>query len=71
MVTKQDAEQRFAAKTMHYTRRAYQASLNSGQKVVEIVDGNLVETSPDGSSRILKKAPPKHIAPVGTKLKVN
>lgn len=70
MAIQQDAEQRFAAKTMHYTRRAYQASLKSGQKVVEIVDGNIVETSPDGSTRILKKAAPKHKAPAGMKLKV-
>lgn len=70
MATKLDAEQRFATQAARYTRRAYQATLSSGQKVVEIVDGNLVETSPNGSVRILKKAPPKHKAPVGMKLKV-
>lgn len=70
MATKPDSEQRFAAQASRYTRRAYQASLNSGQKVIEIVDGNLVETHPDGSTRILKKAPPKHKAPIGMKLKL-
>lgn len=70
MATKLDAEQRFAAKAVSYTRRAYQASLSSGQNVVEIVDGNLVETCANGDVRILKKAPPKHRVSVGMKLKV-
>ncbi|MGO2009150.1 MULTISPECIES: hypothetical protein [Halomonadaceae] len=70
MATKPDAEQRFAAQTMCYTRRAYQASLSRGQKVVEIANGNLVETRPDGSTHVLRKAPAKHKIPVGVKLKV-
>lgn len=65
-----DAEQRFAAQASLYTRRAYQASLNSGHTVVEIVDGNLVETSPDGSVRFIRKAPPKHKVSIDIKLKV-
>ncbi|MGP8292352.1 hypothetical protein ACT3OH_19005 [Vreelandella zhanjiangensis] len=70
MTIMQDAEQRFAARASLYTRRAYQAALQSGQTVVEIVDGDLVETSPDGSVRFLKKAPTKHKVSVGMKLKV-
>ncbi|WP_018918987.1 hypothetical protein [Vreelandella zhanjiangensis] len=70
MTIMQDAEQRFAAQASLYTRRAYQAALNSGQTVVEIVDGNLVETFPDGSARVLKEAPPKHKVSIGTHLKV-
>tara|TARA_R110001599_G_scaffold108519_1_gene271629 strand:+ start:487 stop:603 length:117 start_codon:yes stop_codon:yes gene_type:complete len=37
---------------------------------VEIIDGELVETRPDGSTQVLKKAPAKHKAPIGMKLKV-
>ena len=70
MSKKLDAEQRFAEKAVRYTRRAYQASLSSGQNVIEIVDGNLVETCANGDVRILKKAPPKHRMSVGMKLKV-
>lgn len=70
MAIKPDAEQRFAAQAVRYTRHAYQVSLSSGQHIVEIVDGELVETRPDGSTQVLKKAPPKHKAPIGMKLKV-
>lgn len=70
MKTKLDAEQRFAQQTTRHTRHAYQAALNSGHTVVEIIDGDLVETSPDGSSRFLKKASPKHKIPAGKRLKV-
>tara|TARA_R100001039_G_C1821012_1_gene88891 strand:- start:802 stop:1023 length:222 start_codon:yes stop_codon:yes gene_type:complete len=70
MATKPDAEQRFAAQAARYTRRAYQMSLSSGQHVVEIVNGELVETRPDGSTQVLRKAPPKHKASIGMKLKV-
>ncbi|MGM0856563.1 MAG: hypothetical protein ACQEW0_05700 [Pseudomonadota bacterium] len=70
MTFKPDAEQRFAARAAHYTRRAYQEALNSGQHIVEIVDGELVETRPDGSTQVLRKAPPKHKAPIGMKLRV-
>lgn len=70
MVLKLDAEQRFAVQAARYTRYAYQASLKSGQHIVEIVNGELVETRPDGSTQVLRKAPPKHKAPIGMKLKV-
>lgn len=70
MAIKPDAEQRFAAQAARYTRRAYQVSLSSGQHILEIVDGELVETRPDGSTKVLRKAAPKHKAPIGMKLKV-
>lgn len=70
MTTKLDKEQRFAAKTVRYTQHAYQTSLRNGQKVVEIIDGDLVETSPDGSSRFLKKASPKYKVSTEKKIKV-
>ncbi len=70
MSKKLDAEQRLAEKSVLYTRRTYQASLSSGQNVIEILDGNLVETCANGDVRILKKAPPTHRVPVGMKLKV-
>ncbi|MBD3896150.1 hypothetical protein IEI94_09835 [Halomonas sp. ML-15] len=70
MTNKLDAEQRFAKNTARYTRRAYNASLSSGQTVIEVVDGNLVETYPNGTRHILKKAPPKHKVSAGMKLKV-
>ena len=69
MAVKPDAEQRFAAQAARYTKRAYQVSLNSGQPIVEIVDGELVETHPDGSRKVLRKAAPKHKASTGMKVK--
>jgi hypothetical protein len=69
MAIKPDSEQRFAAQAARYTRRAYQVSLSSGQHILEIVDGELVETLPDGSKKVLRKAAPKHKAPIGMKLK--
>lgn len=70
MKTTLDMEQRFAKKATYYTRRAYQAALKSGQPVVEIIDGQLVKTSPDGSARVLKQVAPRHQLPAGKKLKV-
>ncbi|MEL7615069.1 hypothetical protein AAGW18_21425 [Vreelandella titanicae] len=70
MAIKPDQEQRLAAQSARYTRRAYQVSLSSGQHIVEIIDGELVETRPDGSTQVLKKAPAKHKAPIGMKFKV-
>lgn len=70
MKTTLDMEQRFAQKATYYTRRAYQAALKSGQPVVEIVDGQLIKTSPDGSTRVLKQAAPKYRLSAGKKLKV-
>ncbi|WP_447927949.1 hypothetical protein [Vreelandella sp. EE27] len=70
MVTLPDAEQRFAAQASLHTRRARQAALNSGQTLIEIVDGNFVRVLPNGEVHILKKAPAKHKVSMGTKLKV-
>lgn len=48
-------------------KRAYQHALSSGGKVVEVVGGQLVETSADGSQRVLKTLPkPTQVVP-GTK----
>lgn len=35
-------------------KQAYCKTLTSGRRVVEAVNGKLVESSPDGSSRVLK-----------------
>ena len=40
------------------TKEAYLAALSRGESVLEIVDGNLVLTNPDGTRTILKKAKP-------------
>ena len=38
-------------------KQAYYKTLASGRKVVEAVDGRLIETCPDGSTRTLKTLP--------------
>lgn len=38
-------------------KRAYQHALSSSGKVVEAAGGNLVETSADGTQRVLKTLP--------------
>jgi hypothetical protein len=35
-------------------RQAYSKTLASGRKVVEAINGQLIESHPDGSSRVLK-----------------
>ena len=40
------------------TKKAYLAALSRGDSVLEIVDGNLVLTAPDGTRTIIKKAKP-------------
>lgn len=45
-------------------KQAYQHALSSSGKVVEAVGGNLVETSVDGTQRVLKAlAKPMSVAP--------
>ena len=39
-------------------KQASANTLKAGRSVVEAVGGNLIETRPDGTSRILKKIPP-------------
>jgi len=36
-------------------KQAYSKALASGRNVVEAVDGQLIESHPDGSSRVLRK----------------
>jgi len=36
-------------------KQAYSKALASGRNVVEAVDGQLIESHPDGSSKVLKK----------------
>lgn len=55
MAVKRDVKQRFAAQSTHYTQHAYQAALNRGQHVVKTVDGELVETRPDGMKLIINE----------------
>lgn len=70
MKAKKTIKQQITQKARYYTHSAYKATLKSGQPVLEIVDGNLVETSPDGSKRVLKKAAPTYRLPKGKVLKV-
>lgn len=39
-------------------KQAYCKTLASGKRVVEAINGQLVESSPDGSIRVLKPLPP-------------
>ncbi len=48
-------------------KRAYQHALSSGGKVVEAVGGQLVETSADGTQRVLKTLPKPTLVTPGTK----
>jgi len=36
-------------------KQAYSKTLASGRKVVEAINGELIESHPDGSSKVLKK----------------
>lgn len=51
-------------------RQARQDTLNSGRSVIEVHDGWLVETFPDGSRRQIEKLPESNHVPKGTILKV-
>lgn len=45
-------------------RQAYVRALASGSTVVEVINGQLVESRPDGSHKVLKQlAPPIHVQP--------
>lgn len=39
-------------------KQAYCKTLTSGRLVIEAINGQLVESSPDGTTRILKPLPP-------------
>ena len=47
---------------------AYWAALASGHKVLEIVGNNLVETSPDGTKKVIESLPPRKRVKKGQKL---
>jgi len=45
-------------------KQAYCKTLTSGRRVVEAINGNLVESSPDGTSKVLKAlAAPTAVVP--------
>lgn len=48
-------------------KHAYQHALSSSGKVVEAVDGKLVETSADGTQRVIKTLPKPTPVAAGTK----
>ncbi|SEJ69662.1 hypothetical protein SAMN04244572_04934 [Azotobacter beijerinckii] len=51
-------------------RQAYIRALAAGSTVVEVIDGQLVESRPDGSRKVLKTlAPAIHVTP-GSKRRV-
>ena len=51
-------------------RQARQDTLDSGKSVIEVYEGWLVETFPDGQRRQIEKLPDSHHVPKGTKFKV-
>jgi hypothetical protein len=52
-------------------KQAYCKTLTSGRKVVEAIDGQLVESSPDGSTRVLKPLPaPTPVTPGQRRVRV-
>ncbi len=45
-------------------RQAYVRALASGSTVVEVINGQLVESRPDGTRKVLKQLPPPiHVQP--------
>lgn len=51
-------------------KRAYYQSLAAGNTVIEAINGELVETAPDGSRKVLKRLPkPIEIAPEQSKIR--
>ena len=48
-------------------KQAYAKALTSGSKVLEAVDGKLVESSPDGSTRVIRSLPAPTLVPLGSK----
>jgi hypothetical protein len=49
-------------------RRAYDRALKSGSSVLEVVNGQLVKSNPDGSRTILKDVKPGRVVTPGTKI---
>jgi hypothetical protein len=50
---------------------AYWKALASGHKVLKSENGFLIEISPDGTKKILKKLPPPFIKEKGLKVRIN
>lgn len=50
-------------------RKAYDRALKSGSIVLEVVDGQLVKSNPDGSRTILKALHPGRVVTPGTKIR--
>ena len=49
-------------------QKAYRRALKSGSSVLEVVDGQLVRSNPDGSSTTLKTLRPGRLVTPGTKI---
>jgi hypothetical protein len=49
---------------------AYINALAAGSSVLEVVDGQLVETTADGQHRLIRQAKPKHKVTLGSVIKV-
>jgi len=62
--TVQNLERRIPELAEGAVRQAYSKTLASGRMVVEAVNGQLIESHPDGSSKVLKNIhPPTYVAP--------
>lgn len=48
-------------------KQAYARALTSGSTVLEAVGGKLVESSPDGSTRVIRSLPAPTMVPLGSK----
>lgn len=60
----QSNEGRIPLLAANAVKQARANTLQAGRSVVEVVDGKLVETLPDGSSKVIRSiAPPTSVAP--------
>lgn len=48
-------------------KQARAEALASGSKVLEAINGELIESSPDGSTRVIKSLPPSTQVDLGSK----
>ena len=51
-------------------QKAYRRALKSGSSVLEVVDGQLVKSNPDGSRTVLKALHPGRVVIPGTKIRL-
>jgi len=68
--TIRDPDELVPAKAAKATRRAYAKARRSGSSVMEIREGQLVETLPDGNINVLKKAAPRVKVETGVKVRL-